>query len=203
MLPYLLMEASPPAYKQTIYNMPNKTHTTAVVLIPPETVQLPIQAIRRVHDRNFRRWMPHITLLYPFAERRDFTGIATALTKAAQQMSPVSVELARFDAFKHRKSCTMFLIPEPEDEIVQLHSALLQHLPDYDDTARFAGGFHPHLSVGQFQHRSLQTEQQRLQTEWQPIQCELKAISLIYRSPETDDRFVVAEQFPFQTRNQS
>ena len=46
--------------------MPNKTHTTAVVLIPPESVQPPIQAIRSVHDRNFLRWMPHITLLYPF-----------------------------------------------------------------------------------------------------------------------------------------
>ena len=182
--------------------MPNKTHTTAVVLIPPEAVQSPIQAIRQVHDRNFRRWMPHITLLYPFTERRDFTEITPALAKAAQQMAPFSIELARFDAFKHRKSCTMFLVPEPAAEIAHLHNVLLQHLPDYDDTARFASGFHPHLSVGQFQHRSLQTEQQRLQTEWQPIQCEITNLSLIYRSPETGERFVVAEQFPFQTRNQ-
>ena len=181
--------------------MPTKTHTTAVVLIPPETVQPPIQAIRRIHDRNFKRWMPHITLLYPFAERRDFAEITPALTKAAQQVSPFSIALTRFDAFKHRKSCTMFLVPEPENEIVQLHSVLLQHLPDYDDTARFGGGFHPHLSVGQFQHRSLHTEQQQLQKEWQPIECKLAHLSLIYRSPETDDRFVVAEQFPFQTRN--
>ncbi len=181
--------------------MSNKTHTTAVVLIPPETVQPPIQAIRRVHDRNFRRWMPHITLLYPFAERQDFTTITPALAKAAQQVSPFSVQFARFDAFKHRKSCTMFLVPEPKDDILRLHNALMTHLPDYDDTARFAGGFHPHLSVGQLQHRSLQTEQQRLQTEWQPIQCELAHLSLIYRSPETDDRFVVAEQFPFQIRS--
>ncbi len=178
-----------------------KTHTTAVVLIPPESVQPPIQAIRSVHDRNFLRWMPHITLLYPFAERRDFESVIPALAQVAQQVSPFSVEFVRFDAFRHRKSCTMFLVPEPEDEIVRLHSVLLQQLPDYDDTARFAGGFHPHLSVGQFQHRLLQTEQQRLQTEWQPLQCEMEAISLIYRSPETDDQFVVAEQFLFQTRS--
>ncbi len=146
--------------------------------------------------------MPHITLLYPFAERHDFAEITPALTEAAQQVPPFPIELARFDAFQHRNSCTMFLVPEPAAEIVRLHTILLQHLPDYDDTARFAGGFHPHLSVGQFQHRSLQTQQQRLQTEWEPIQCEVDAISLIYRSPETDDRFVVAEQFPFQTRSQ-
>ena len=140
--------------------------------------------------------MPHVTLLYPFAERPDFTGVAPLLAKAARQITPFSIELARFDAFKHRKSCTMFLVPEPENEIAQLHSALIQHLPNYDDTARFAGGFHPHLSIGQFQHRSLQSEQRRLQTEWQPIHCEIANLSLIYRSPETDDRFVVAEQFP-------
>ena len=178
----------------------DKTHTTAVVLIPPESVQPSIQSIRRLHDRNFVRWMPHITLLYPFAERRDFESVIPALTKATQQIAPFSVEFVRFDAFRHRKSSTMFLVPEPEDEIARLHSTLMHHLPDYDDTARFAGGFQPHLSVGQFQHRSLRTEQERLQTEWQPLYCEIEAISLIYRSPETAERFVVAEQFPFTSR---
>ncbi len=182
--------------------MPSKTHTTAVVLIPPESVQPPIQAIRRSHDRNFVRWMPHITLLYPFAERSDFADVTASLAKAAQQITPFSFHLRRFDAFKHRRSCTMFLVPEPADEIARLHTRLMQHLPDYDDTARFAGGFHPHLSVGQFQHRSLGSEQQRLQTAWQPLQCEIGSLSLIYRSPETDDRFIVAEQFPFQIEPQ-
>ena len=65
--------------------MPNKTYTTAVVLIPSEEIQPPIQAIRRVHDRNFERWMPHITLLYPFAPQRNFQDVIPALAKAAQQ----------------------------------------------------------------------------------------------------------------------
>lgn len=177
--------------------MPNKTHTTAVVLIPSESVQPPIQAIRRIHDRNFMRWMPHITLLYPFVERRDFTDVIPALAKAAQQITPFSLEFTRFDAFKHRKSATVFLVPEPIDDIVRLHHVLMQHLPDYNDTARFSGGFYPHLSVGQFQHRSLSSEQHRLQNEWQPIQCEMPNLSLIYRAPETGERFVVAEQLPF------
>lgn len=180
-----------------ISRMSNKTHTTAVVLIPSESVQPPIQAIRRIHDRNFMRWMPHITMLYPFAERRDFASVIPALTKAAQQTTPFSVQFSQFDAFKHRKSATMYLVPDPENEIVRLHRTLTQYLPDYNDTGRFPGGFHPHLSVGQFQHRSLSTEQQQLQSEWQPIQCEITTLSLIYRAPETNERFVVAEQFPF------
>jgi hypothetical protein len=42
-----------------------------LVIIPPEAVWEPIQAIRRRHDRKLRRWMPHITLLYPFRPRSE------------------------------------------------------------------------------------------------------------------------------------
>ena len=59
--------------------MSQKTHTTAAVLIPPEDVWGPIQAIRREHDRQFRRWMPHITLLYPFRPREQFPQYASAV----------------------------------------------------------------------------------------------------------------------------
>ena len=90
--------------------------------------------------------MPHITLLYPFAPQRDFQEVMPQLSKAAQQAPPFSVTFASFNAFKHRKSCTLFLVPEPKTDIVDLHSTLIQHLPDYDDTARFSGGFNPHLS---------------------------------------------------------
>ncbi|MDE0636479.1 MAG: 2'-5' RNA ligase family protein [Candidatus Poribacteria bacterium] len=181
--------------------MSNKTHTTAVVLIPPETIQPSIQTIRRVHDRNFERWMPHITLLYPFAAQRDFDDVIPSLTKAAQQIPSFSVTLASFSAFRHRKSCTLFLVPEPKNGIVQLHSTLLTHLPDYDDTARFAGGFTPHLSVGQFQQRHLNDTLQQFQKEWKPIEYAVESLSLIYRSPETNDKFVVAENFLLQKRS--
>ncbi|MYG00490.1 2'-5' RNA ligase family protein [Candidatus Poribacteria bacterium] len=177
--------------------MSDKTHTTAVVLIPPESIQTPIQNIRKIHDRNYIRWMPHITLLYPFTPRNKFQEVIPTLAKVAQQIIPFSVTFASFNAFRHRKSCTLFLVPEPKNVIVELHRKLSQQLPVYDDTARFSGGFNPHLSVGQFQHRDINDAQQRLQNEWEPIQYEVDSMSLIYRSTETNDMFVVAENFYF------
>ncbi|MCY4401899.1 MAG: 2'-5' RNA ligase family protein [Candidatus Poribacteria bacterium] len=177
--------------------MSDKTHTTAVVLIPSESIQSPIQNIRKKHDRNYIRWMPHITLLYPFAPQDKFQEVIPLLSAAAQQTLPFTVTLTSFNAFHHRKSCTLFLIPEPKNNVVNLHGKLIQHLPDYDDTARFSGGFNPHLSVGQFQHRDINDAKQRLQNEWKPIKYEVDSISLIYRSRETNDRFVVAENFYF------
>ncbi|MCG9128318.1 2'-5' RNA ligase family protein [Candidatus Poribacteria bacterium] len=175
--------------------MPTKTHTTAVVLIPPETIQSPIQDIRKIHDRSYIRWMPHITMLYPFAPTTEFPDVIDTLEKSAKQNSAFTVTLATFYAFKHRKSSTMFLAPEPDNNIKKLHKTLINNLPDYDDTARFPNGFTPHLSVGQFQHKTLIQEQERLQSNWKPIQFTVDSIFLIYRSQETDDRFVVAEDF--------
>lgn len=181
--------------------MPNKTHTTAIVLIPPEGIQPPIQAIRKNHDRNYERWMPHITLLYPFVPQQEFQDIIPALTAAAYQTDPFSISLTSFNVFKHRKSCTLFLVPDPTENIVELHRKLTQVMPDYDDTTRFPGGFTPHLSVGQFPHGLLREAKQKLQNEWKPLQYEVESLSLIYRSAETNNRFVVAEYFTFRKRN--
>ncbi len=181
--------------------MAHKTYTTAVVLIPPDSIQPPIQSIRRLHDRNYERWMPHITLLYPFAPRSEFDTISQSIEDAVQNISTITTTLATFSYFKHAKSCTLFLVPEPKNEIINLHTALLDSLPNYNDTARFPGGFNPHLSVGQFDHHSLSTYQSQLQADWEPLQCKFTSISLIYRTPETDDRFVVAENYLFQNRS--
>ena len=45
--------------------MGNLTYTTALVVIPPAEVWLPIQALRAKYDAKVRRWMSHITLVYP------------------------------------------------------------------------------------------------------------------------------------------
>ncbi len=52
-----------------------KTPTSAVVWIPPDSALPTIQAIRRRYDRHLQRWMPHVTLLYPFRPRENFDCI--------------------------------------------------------------------------------------------------------------------------------
>ena len=173
-----------------------KTYATAVVLIPPEAVWDAIQKLRRVYDRHFDQWMPHITLLYPFAEREDFTQVLPSLAATAGEIKSFHIHLARFSHFRHRRSCTIFLVPELEDCVINLHASLVKALPDYDDTAKYPGGFQPHLSIGQFQHKHLKRNQEQLQAGWTSIEFVVEEISLICRAPETEDRFVVAETFP-------
>jgi 2'-5' RNA ligase len=168
-----------------------KTHQTAVVIIPPPACWPPIQAIRRQHDRQFRRWMPHITLLYPFRPAGQFFDIALELRRACRTIEPMEIRLAQFHYFEHgRGRHTLWLAPEPADGLVRLHAALLAAFPDCDDTARH--GFTPHLSVGQVnQPDGVNSLQAELQASWQPLLFTVNEISLIWRKQPPNDVFQV------------
>jgi 2'-5' RNA ligase len=173
--------------------MAAKTHQTAIVLVPPPAFWQPIQAIRRKHDRQYRRWMPHVTLVYPFRPREEFEGLTGRLRAACARIEPFGVRLEEFRHFEHgRGSYTLWLAPEPPDRLVQLQALLLPVVPDCDDTARHPDGFTPHLSVGQVRGpQALARLMRELQGSWQPLSFEVRQVSLIWRNPPPDDVFRV------------
>jgi 2'-5' RNA ligase len=176
--------------------MPVKTHHTAVVAIPPPEVWDPIQTIRRQHDRNVHRWMPHITLLYPFMPRKQCGEALPRLLEVGRQSAAFQVTLATFQAFGHAfGKATIWLAPEPRHAFVTLQAALQAAFPAYDDQSRFPTGFTPHLSVGQVSSpRDRQQLLEILQASCQPVQFTLMAIALIWR--EADGPFEVAHVIP-------
>lgn len=177
--------------------MSAKTYTTAVVLVPPQDVWSPIQAIRQRHDRNALRWMPHITLLYPFAPRAAFAEVMPALEAACVSARPFAVALTRFGVFTHgRRGATLYLAPEPSEPLVALQTGLWQALPAYDDTRRHPNGFTPHLSVGQAPERAAaQALRETLEASWEPLIFTAAGIQLIWRGEAPDDVFRVAQSF--------
>lgn len=183
--------------------MSAKTHTTAVVLVPPMELWPPIQAIRERHDRKVRRWMPHITLLYPFAPPAAFAEVAPVLEAACASVAPFAITLARFEVFSHgRRGATLYLAPEPAEPLIELQIRLWEQLPAYDDTRRHSQGFTPHLSVGQARSpaeaRALCSA---LAASWQPLSFTAGAVQLIWRREPPDDIFRVAHTFALGLRS--
>jgi len=169
----------------------DKTHKTAVVIIPPEDVWEPVQAIRRQHDRQVHRWMPHITLLYPFRPRRAFDKVAERFSSACEAIQPFALRLAKLHTFQHGKqNFTIWLAPEDRGMIAGLQTTLWQEVPECDDVRRFENGFTPHLSVGQSRGRE-PTEKlvAELQGRWIPLQFQVAEICLIWRGDPPDDVF--------------
>lgn len=179
---------------------PGKTHTTALVVIPPEEVWEPIQALRRRYDRKVRRWMPHITLLYPFRPRECFSEVLPLLYTACARLTPFSLQLREFRLFHHGAlSHTVWLAPEPAEPLCNLHQCLLELFPDCTEQSRYPSGFTPHLSIGQY--RGLREEAERfresLARQWQPLRFEVSALVLIARNEPPEDVFEVVARIPF------
>jgi 2'-5' RNA ligase len=167
-----------------------RSYKTAVVAIPPHQLWEPIQRLRKRHDRHYRRWMPHITLLYPFRPVTAFAQVAPLLTQACRSLEPFEITLSRFDLLIHtRRKATLCLIPEPAAALKELQNALLERVPDCDDASRFAGGFRPHLSVGQIHSRKARALLTKLQAAWQPLAFTLSHAYLIWRNDPPDDVF--------------
>jgi 2'-5' RNA ligase len=158
-----------------------------LAVVPPQEAWGPIQAIRVKHDRQVRRWPPHINLLYPFYPPERFDEALPRLIEACGRITPFAVTLAEFRYFRHSsRKATLWLAPEPREALVRLQAALQAACPDCNDLSRFAAGFTPHLSVGQAgsaeEARRLQDAFQRA---WEPLRLELSAVALLRRQQDT------------------
>ncbi|WP_375744145.1 RNA repair domain-containing protein [Corallococcus interemptor] len=170
-------------------------HHTALVLIPPDDVWGPIQALRKKHDAKFQRWMPHITLLYPFVPEEDFETAEAILVDALQDVEPFDVTLSSFGHFEHRANATAWLRPDvqPSGALSALHAKIVAALPECASSAH--GGFTPHLSVGQL---PLSADIARTLAEWQrawrPLKFHVGELCLIRRKGDTP--FEVIRRIP-------
>lgn len=175
-----------------------KTHRTAVAVVPPEDVWEPIQAIRSRRDRHFRRWMPHVNLIYPFRPEEEFTAIVPRLRLRCEELAPFRLRLEGFRHFRHRgEHCTVWLAPEPRERIEVLRVSLNAVVPDCVDQARFPEGFTPHLSVGQVRGRGrLEAFLAELRRGWTPVEFRVEHVRLLRRGPPPDDVFEIAESLP-------
>lgn len=174
-----------------------KTYKSALVAIPPDDVWPPIQALRQQYDRHYRRWMPHITLIYPFRPPSAFEALTPLLVQTCAAMQPFEIQLARFDLFIHnRRKATLYLIPEPVKALAELHNALWRIVPDCDDVRCHANGFRPHLSVGQTRSQDARALCAGWQAMWEPVAFTLAKVYAIRRNDPPDDIFQIGLELP-------
>ncbi len=176
--------------------MSMKTYASAVVIIPPARLWPPIQLIRQKYDRHVVRWMPHITLIYPFRSREEYETLTLHFSRVCKDIDPFEVELAKFRFTGHsKKSYTLWLAPEPAEKLVLLQSILLSLVPDCDDLIKRYGRYTPHLSVAQAPGKMEVIKlQNMLQENWQPLSFIVCEISFIWRGGPPDDVFHVIKK---------
>jgi 2'-5' RNA ligase len=178
----------------------SKVYTSAVVIIPPQEKWETIQEIRKKYDRNINRWMPHITLLYPFRSQDEYNAIAAEFKKECKSITPFEISLKNFNYFPSgRQNYTLWLDPKPNDLIINLQSKILQLVSDCNDVNKFKSGFRPHLSVGQIKGRNnLSKVIDKLQSEWEEIKFLLSEFCFIARDENKMSSFKILRRFQFK-----
>jgi poly(A) polymerase len=162
-------------------------HQAAVVLIPPEELWGSIETLRSKHDQHYERWMPHVTLLYPFVPEEHFAEAEALLTEALRDIAPFQVTLSGFNHFEHRGNVTVWLQPEdrPHGALKSLQATLQAALPQCDEQgSKSENGFTPHLSVGQLPRSSPAEIRRTLsawERDWKPFTFEAREVCLISR----------------------
>lgn len=175
-------------------------HQSVVVLIPPEELWASIQALRSVHDSKFERWMPHVTLLYPFVPEEHFAEAEALITEALRDLEPFEMTLSAFGYFEHRSDVTAWLRPDahPHGAVKALHAALERILPGQGRQGReFVHDFVPHLTVGQLPRAAAADIRRTLaawEKDWRPLRFEVGEVCLVSR--RGDGPFEVRRRVP-------
>ncbi|MFX0029173.1 MAG: 2'-5' RNA ligase family protein [Candidatus Hermodarchaeota archaeon] len=177
-----------------------KVYNSAVVIIPPQENWAPIQEIREIHDRGYNRWMPHITLLYPFRPKTEYPILEKEFTNICKEISPFELSLRDFKYFSHgRQNYTIWLNPKPTNLIINLQAEILKIVPDCDDVNKYKNGFKPHLSVGQIKGKQkLLNIIPELQKDWREIKFLLDKVYFISREKIKTSQFKISTQIQFK-----
>ncbi|MFX1464171.1 MAG: 2'-5' RNA ligase family protein [Promethearchaeota archaeon] len=178
----------------------NKVYSSAVVVIPPLDKWDPIQEIRKLYDRQINRWMPHITLLYPFRPENEYFTIVKEFSERCKTIKPFEIKLNQINYFNHGKQrYTLWLNPEPTELITNLQSKILELVPDCNDVNKYKHGFKPHLSIGQIQGKNKLLEIiENLQKNWKTIHFLLNEVYFISREKSKTSKFEIKKQIKLQ-----
>ena len=170
---------------------------TAIALSIPAHFQPQINAIRKIHDKAYRKWEPHINILYPFVDTALLPS-ALAAIRAHLSLNPILPFILKIDNvgnFEHSRSATVFLRPgeKSEEQICSLRRHLVVALGRNEDEGTYDGVFRAHLTIGQAsligptKDRLVQKVRKLIGLEW-----EVEGL-VVLRREETGEMAVVDE----------
>lgn len=156
------------------------TYHSAIVIIPDERVWPAIQSLRKRYDRNYTRWMPHITLIYGFVPEELLEAAAQLIADAVKGLEEFSIALTAPGTFSQRASATGWIQPvaETEGALHTLQTTLQRLFPTCNEQSSRAAGFHPHLTIGQF---ASEEDARKNLASWKPVAFNAASVALISR----------------------
>ncbi|OTB15681.1 hypothetical protein K445DRAFT_36197, partial [Daldinia sp. EC12] len=123
------------------------SYDTALCIIPPKHLWTAVDNLRMVYDPAYKKWPPHIDLVYPFVPVNKLLGASELVISLLQQQSETSPPDMRLDGtafFSKDWKLTYFLYNKSSTLFKDLRERVLSSLKrDYDEDEQM------YMTVGQ------------------------------------------------------
>lgn len=164
-----------------------------LVVLFPEEVSADIDKWRRIYDPRYQMVPPHVTVAYPpFISQREWPLLRPALVECLSRFQPFRIQLKELGAFAGSPH-VLWLKPEDNGNLVRIHAALAERLPEHVPALPF--DYVPHVTIGTFESEGeLFRAQEAILSEWKP--CHSQVNELVYMSSDSDGVWCVCTRLP-------
>lgn len=123
-------------------------YDTALCIVPPRHLWPSIDNLRSHYDKAYRKWPPHINLIYPFVQVDALPRALDAVQSAVQKTNnPLQIRLDAAGVFPHRHDQTIFLHDSDHGRCQRLKELRQSILDGFGQDQ--SGDYQMHLTIGQ------------------------------------------------------
>lgn len=188
-------------------------YITAVCIVPPEDIWSPIEKIREKHDKAYKRWPPHINILFPFVNEKHFDSQVDILTNAFKDFKKFDIYFNNFGYFRRNGNKrnpnpkqSVFLQPSGKDNdktsnditdksLQEIYRRLTQLYP----VCKTRNEFHGHLSVGQWTLDKVEDAIKEKSKDWESMHFVCDHICIVARTQDANSRMQIKAKIPLAT----
>jgi 2'-5' RNA ligase len=160
-------------------------YSTALVVIIPVEFHDSINFWRSQYDKAYPRWMPHITLYYPFVSVDQFPDVTERIQAAVRGFGSFELNFNRVSHFPQKNKSTIHLRVENDTKLQELFNDQIK--PALSEIKISHPTFVPHLTLAQTDKRNTNQMVNQIQEYFndKSMKITVSEIYLINRS-ETD-----------------
>lgn len=168
-----------------------KAFHTALIISPPIAQWPSLQNIRKFNDPAYERWMPHINMSFPFVIETDIDVAFDLLQEELKEFEAFPLVFKTLGFFNHSKKCVLLAEPNVEnEELKRLEEKITKILPFCNDLVQKNDGFHPHLTLGHFDEKTIEKKKEEFEKQWIPISFMVNELYVIFRKDAVSPFFV-------------
>eukprot|EP00009_Paramoeba_aestuarina_P003963 CAMPEP_0201524342 /NCGR_PEP_ID=MMETSP0161_2-20130828/21262_1 /ASSEMBLY_ACC=CAM_ASM_000251 /TAXON_ID=180227 /ORGANISM="Neoparamoeba aestuarina, Strain SoJaBio B1-5/56/2" /LENGTH=226 /DNA_ID=CAMNT_0047923675 /DNA_START=252 /DNA_END=932 /DNA_ORIENTATION=- len=144
--------------KQEVKKSHEWSYQSTLTVCVPEELHPEIQAIRKVHDKAYDRWMPHLNIMFPFvidthtANNEQLDKAIELASEELRKFPSFEMEFPTINSFNQGKRQTVHLKPvtNPPSAFRDLYKRLMKVFPQYIKETNGRQELLAHLTIGQW-----------------------------------------------------